>query len=102
MDAPGPAALEPAQATQFCHPLILWIWLLTVWADEGSEAAAKRNSTTARMDMLLVVFTITTFYSRGFLFAAISNGEAEINDASTLLQPFSARRPRNQKSRTTK
>ena len=62
MLAPGPAALAPAQATQFCHPLILWIWLLTVWADEGSEAAAKRNSATARMDMLLVVFfTITTF-----------------------------------------
>jgi nitrogen fixation/metabolism regulation signal transduction histidine kinase len=62
MDALGPAALAPAQATQFCHPVILWIWLLTVWADEGSEAAAKRNSATARMNMLLVVFfTITTF-----------------------------------------
>ncbi|HEY2116122.1 MAG TPA: hypothetical protein VGJ51_13580 [Candidatus Angelobacter sp.] len=62
MDAPGPAALAPAQATQFCHPVILCIWLLTVWADEGSEAAAKRNSATARMETLLVVFfTITTF-----------------------------------------
>jgi hypothetical protein len=62
MDAPGPAALAPAQATQFCHPVILWIWLLTVWADERSEVAAKRNSATARMDMLLVVFfNITTF-----------------------------------------
>jgi hypothetical protein len=61
MLAPGPAALAPAQATQFCHPLILWIWLLTVWADEGS-AAAKKNSATARMETLLVVlFTITTF-----------------------------------------
>ena len=62
MDAPGPAALAPAQATQFSHPLILWIWLLTVWADERSEAAAKRNSATARMETLLVVlFTVTTF-----------------------------------------
>src|SRR5215831_4806955 len=62
MLAPGPAALAPAHATQFSHPLILWIWLLTVWADERSEAAAKRNSATARMDMLLVVlFTVTTF-----------------------------------------
>jgi hypothetical protein len=62
MDAPGPAALMPAQATQLCHPLILWIWLLTVWADERSEVAAKRNSATTRMDTLLVVlFTITTF-----------------------------------------
>ena len=64
--APGPAALAPAQATQFCHPLILWIWLLTVWADERSEDAAKRNSAIARMDIILVVlFTVTTFYSRG-------------------------------------
>jgi hypothetical protein len=62
MDALGPAALAPAQATQFCHPVILWIWLLTVWADERSEVAAKRNSATARMDVLLVVFfNITTF-----------------------------------------
>ena len=69
MDAAGPAALAPAQATQFCHPLILWIWLLTVWADERSEVAAKRNSATTRMDTLLVVFfTITTFYSRGIVF----------------------------------
>jgi hypothetical protein len=35
---------------------------LTVWADEGSEAAAKKNSATARMEKLLVVlFTVTTF-----------------------------------------
>jgi len=32
---------------------------------------------------------------QGFLLAAISNGEAESNDASTLLQPFSACRARN-------
>src|SRR5690349_9327643 len=102
MLAPGPAALAPAQATQFCHPLILWIWLLTVWADERSEAAAKRNSATARMDMLLVVFFNITTFTPGGLFAAISNGECDFNDASTLLQPFSARRARNQKSRTTK
>src|SRR5947209_17822687 len=58
----------PAQVTQFCHPLILWIWLFTVCADDGTEAAAKRNSATARTDKLLIVFlTITTFYSRGFL-----------------------------------
>jgi hypothetical protein len=70
MDAPGPAALAPAQATQFCHPLILWIWLLTVWADERSETAAKRNSATARMETLLIVlFTVTTF-TPGDLFAA--------------------------------
>jgi hypothetical protein len=62
MEAPGPAPPEPAQATQFCHPLILWIWLFTVCADEDTEAAAKRNSATARMDkFLIVVFTITTF-----------------------------------------
>src|SRR6478672_8405357 len=62
MEAPGPEALMPAQATQLCHPLILWIWLLTVWADERSDEAAKRNSAIARIDMLLVVlFTITTF-----------------------------------------
>jgi len=70
MDAPGPAAFAPAQATQFCHPLILWIWLLTVWADERSEVAAKRNSATARMETLLIVlFTVTTF-TPGDLFAA--------------------------------
>ena len=66
MDAPGPLALTPAQATQFSHPLILWIWLLTVWADERSEVAAKRNSATARMETLFVFLLITTFYSRGF------------------------------------
>src|SRR5579864_768161 len=102
MDAPGPAALAPAQATQLCHPLILWIWLLTVWADERSEVAAKRNSATTRMEtLLLVFFTITTFTPGDFL-CRISNGEAESNDASTLLQPFSVCRARNQKSRTTK
>jgi nitrogen fixation/metabolism regulation signal transduction histidine kinase len=68
MLAPGPAALAPAQVTQFSHPLILCIWLLTVWADERSEAAAKRNSATARMETLLVVFfTITTFTPGVFL-----------------------------------
>src|SRR6266571_51144 len=103
MDAPGPDALIPAQVTQLCHPVILWIWLLTVWADERSEAAAKRNSATPRMNMLLVVFfTITTFTPGGLGCAAISNGEAEINDASTLLQPFSSFHARNQESRTTK
>jgi hypothetical protein len=102
MDAPGPAALAPAQATQFCHPLILCIWLLTVWADERSEVAAKRNSAIARMETLLVVFFTITTFTPGDLFAAISNGEAESNDASTLLQPFSACRARNQKSRTTR
>jgi hypothetical protein len=73
MEAPGPEALAPAQVTHACHPLILWIWLLTVWADEGSEAAAKRNSATARMETLLVVFfTITTFTpgDLGFFYAA--------------------------------
>jgi len=55
MEAEGPEALDPAQATQFCHPLILWIWLFTVCADEGS-AAAKANSATARMVIFLVVF----------------------------------------------
>jgi hypothetical protein len=102
MDAPGPDALIPAQVTQLCQPVILWIWLLTVWADERSEVTAKRNSAITRRDKLLVVlFTITTF-TPGDLFAAISNGEAEINDASTLLQPFSACHARNQKSRTTR
>jgi len=62
MLAPGPAALAPAQAKQLCHPLILWIWLLTVWADERREAAEITNSAITRMDVLLVVFfTITTF-----------------------------------------
>src|SRR5579864_4262320 len=102
MDAPGPEALIPAQVTQLCHPVILWIWLLTVWAGERSEVAAKRNSATARMDMLLVVFFTITTFTPGDCLAAISNGEAESNDASTLLQPFSACRARNQKSRTTK
>ena len=103
MDAPGPEALIPAQVTQLCHPVILWIWLLTVWADERREVAAKRNSATARTDMLLVVFfTITTFTPGGLFCAAISNGEAEPNDTSTLLQPFSAGCARNQKTRTTK
>ena len=96
MDAPGPAAFAPAQATQFSHPLILWIWLLTVWADERSEAAAKRNSATARMETLLVVlFTVTTFTPGDLLCAAISNGEGDFNDASTLLQPFSVAFARN-------
>jgi len=102
MEAPGPAALMPAQATQLCHPLILWIWLLTVWADERSDEAAKRNSAIARMDMLLVVFFTITTFTPGDFFAAISNGEAESNDASTLLQPFSTRGMRNQKLRTTR
>jgi|SRR5579859_3090328 len=102
MDAPGPEALMPAQDTQLCHPLILWIWLLTVWADERSEVTAKRNSAITRMDKLLVVFFTITTFTPGDLFAAISNGEAESNDASTLLQPFSACGMRNQKSRTTR
>src|SRR6185437_12974755 len=103
MDAPGPEALMPAHATQLCHPLILWIWLLTVWADERSETAAKRNSATARMETLLIVlFTVTTFTPGDCVCRAISNGEAEINDASTLLQPFSVAFARNQKSRTTR
>ncbi|HEY2170493.1 MAG TPA: hypothetical protein VGJ30_12760 [Candidatus Angelobacter sp.] len=103
MDAPGPAALAPAQVTQFCHPLILCIWLLTVWADEGRVAAEIMNSAIARMETLLVVlFTVTTFTPGDFLCRAISNGEVEPNDASTLLQPFSACRARNQKSRTTR
>jgi hypothetical protein len=67
MLAPGPAALAPAQATQLCHPLILWIWLLTVWADERRDAAEITNSAITRMDVLLVVFfTITTFTPGGF------------------------------------
>jgi hypothetical protein len=68
---------------------------LTVWADERSEVAAKRNSATARMETLLVIlFTVTTF-TPGDLLAAISNGEAESNERSTLLQPFLACRARN-------
>ena len=70
MDAPGPAALMPAQATQLSHPLILWIWLLTVWADERSEVAAKRNSATARMETLLFIFFTVTTFTPGDLFAA--------------------------------
>ena len=62
MDAPGPAALMPAQATQLSHPLILWIWLLTVWADERRVAAEIMNSAITRMETLFVVlFTVTTF-----------------------------------------
>src|SRR5215475_7638364 len=65
IEAPGPDAPAPAQATQFSHPLILCIWLFTVCADE--EAAAKMNSAIARTDKLLVVFfTITTFTPGGF------------------------------------
>src|ERR1051325_2531327 len=66
MEAEGPAPLDPAQATQLDHPLIFWIWLFTVCADEETEAAAKRSSATARIDKFLIVFfNITNFYSRG-------------------------------------
>src|ERR1051326_508434 len=74
MEAPGPAALMPAQVTQLCHPLILCIWLFTVCADEESEPAAKRNSATARMGKFLIVFfTITRLLLQGmFLFPSRS------------------------------
>src|SRR5579864_3790274 len=69
MEADGPEALMPAQVTQFCQPVIAWIWDFTVCADDGRDTAAKRNSATARTDKLLVVFfNITNFYSRGFCF----------------------------------
>src|SRR6266853_6731245 len=68
MDAPGPAALIPAQATQLCQPLILWICDLTVWADEETETAENMNSAITRPNRPLVVFfTITTFTPGGFL-----------------------------------
>ena|ERR1043165_5578711 len=92
MEAEGPDPLAPAQATQLDHPLIFWIWLFTVCADEETEAAAKRNSAMARMDkFLILVVTITNFYSRGvFLFSIAINLATvlEITDASTLEQPF--------------
>jgi|SRR6185312_582855 hypothetical protein len=89
MDAPGPAALAPAQATQFCHPVILWIWLLTVWADEGSEAAAKRNSATARMETLLVVlFTVTTFTPGDFFVPPFPTAKLRVTTDLLCFNPF--------------
>jgi hypothetical protein len=89
MDAPGPAALAPAQATQFSHPLILCIWLLTVWADERSEVAAKRNSATARMETLLVIlFTVTTFYSRGLFAARFPTAKLRLTTHLLCFNPF--------------
>src|SRR5438270_6531353 len=88
MDAPGPAALMPAQATQLSHPLILWIWLLTVWADERSEVAAKRNSATARMETLFVFLFITTFYSRGFFAAPFSTAKLRVTADLLCFNPF--------------
>src|SRR6185312_13589127 len=101
MDAPGPEALMPAHATQLCHPLILWIWLLTVWADERSDVTAKRNSATARMETFLI-FLFTIIFTPGDFLPRHFYGEAESNDRSTLLQPFSICFVRNQKSRTTR
>src|SRR6476646_8738529 len=98
MLAPGPAALAPAQATQFCHPLILWIWLLTVWADEGSEAAAKRNSATARMDMHMVVFfTITTLSAVRFCYPPFPTAKLRGTTHLLCFNPFrpSARETKN-------
>jgi hypothetical protein len=100
MEAEGPAALEPAQATQFSHPLILWIWLFTVCADEGTQA--KTNSAITRMERFLIVFfTITNFYSRGFFafHRALCRDLLEITDASTLEQPFFTCARENSKSR---
>src|SRR5262249_53454612 len=89
MDAPGPAALAPAQATQFCHPLILCIWLLTVWADERSEAAAKKNSAIARMETLLVVlFTITTFTPGGFCVPPFPTAKLRVMTHLLCFNPF--------------
>jgi hypothetical protein len=79
----------PAQATQLCHPLILWIWLLTVWADERSEVAAKRNSATARMEMLLVfLFAITTFTPGGFFAAPFPTAKLRVTSDLLCFNPF--------------
>src|SRR4029077_10061530 len=101
MEAPGPAALMPAQVTQLSQPLILWICDLTVWADEETETAENMNSAITRPNRPLVVFFTITTLLQGVCFCAdsLSNGEAESNDASTLLQPFSTRCARNRKSR---
>ena len=68
MLAPGPAALAPAQATQFSHPLILWIWLLTVWADERSEDGRQKEQCNCENGHNLGCFIYSHyFYSRGFV-----------------------------------
>jgi hypothetical protein len=62
IEAPGPAAFGPAQATQFSHPAILWICDFTVWADERSDTTLRMNRAITKMDRALVLFfTITTF-----------------------------------------
>jgi hypothetical protein len=53
---------------QFCHPVILWIWLFTVCAGEETEAAAKTNIATARIDTLLIEsFTIIFLLLQGIV-----------------------------------
>src|SRR5579884_956963 len=101
----GPLPLAPAQVVQLSQPDILCICDFTVWADRRRDAADRVNSAITRMAKVFVLFvTITNFYSRGlFLFsAAITATKVEINDASTLLQPFSARILRKSKCRTTR
>jgi hypothetical protein len=80
--------LAPAQATQFCHPVILWIWLLTVWADERSEAAAKRNSATARMDVLLVVFFNITTFTPGVCLPPFPTAKLRVTTHLLCFNPF--------------
>src|SRR6476660_405638 len=81
MDAAGPAALAPAQATQFCQPLILWIWDFTVCADERRDAADSANKEITRTDRVLVVFfNITTFLLQGIVFYRPQSCRDEVGD----------------------
>ena len=89
MDAAGPAALAPAQATQFCHPLILWIWLLTVWADERRVAAEIMNSAITRMETLFVVlFTVTTFTPGDFVVPPFPTAKLRVKTDLLCFNPF--------------
>jgi hypothetical protein len=69
IEAPGPLAPGPAQATQFCQPAMRWICVFTVCADERREAAVRMNRAITRTDKPLVLFfAITTFLSPGVCF----------------------------------